>query len=88
MGSSRVGIRAFVDVPDAAEATLMLFEKAEAEGRYLCSSREIKTKALVEKLKSKYHVYNYPKSKNSCMQISRSSSSFFKKKKKKSRSIF
>ncbi|XWS26061.1 hypothetical protein CRYUN_Cryun27aG0120500 [Craigia yunnanensis] len=36
-------------------------EKAEAEGRYLCSSRENKTKALVEKLKSKYPVYNYPK---------------------------
>ncbi|KAK6277539.1 hypothetical protein POUND7_017862 [Theobroma cacao] len=56
------GSRAFVDVRDASEATLMLYEKPEAEGRYLCSSHEIRTKDLVEKLKSMYPVYNYPKS--------------------------
>ncbi|XVE94359.1 hypothetical protein REPUB_Repub02eG0002300 [Reevesia pubescens] len=56
------GTRAFVDVRDVGEAILMLYEKGEAEGRYLCSSHEMRTKDLVEKLKSKYPFYNYPKS--------------------------
>ncbi|KAK9271326.1 hypothetical protein L1049_026916 [Liquidambar formosana] len=50
-----------VDVRDVAEALLLGYEKPEVEGRYLCSSYVIRTSALVEKLKSMYPDYNYPK---------------------------
>ncbi|KAF5739276.1 putative Cinnamoyl-CoA reductase [Tripterygium wilfordii] len=54
--------RALVDVRDTAESLLMLYEKPEAEGRYICSSHEIREQDLVEKLKNMYPYYNYPKS--------------------------
>ncbi|KAJ4702343.1 putative Cinnamoyl-CoA reductase [Melia azedarach] len=46
--SAANGIRAFVDVRDAAEAILLLYENREAEGRYICSSHEIGTQDLFE----------------------------------------
>lgn len=50
-----------VDVRDVAEAILMAYEKPEAEGRYICTAHIIKAKDLVDKLKSIYPHYNYPK---------------------------
>ncbi|XP_043712217.1 cinnamoyl-CoA reductase 1-like isoform X6 [Telopea speciosissima] len=51
-----------VDVRDVAEAELLLVnEKLEAEGRYICTSHMIKTKDLVDKLRSLYPNYNCPK---------------------------
>ncbi|TXG51864.1 hypothetical protein EZV62_021033 [Acer yangbiense] len=58
------GVLAFVDVRDAAAAVLLVYDKAEAEGRYIISSHEIGTQDLVKKLKSFYPNYNYPKSFN------------------------
>lgn len=49
-----------VDVRDCANALILAYEKPEAEGRYLCSSHVLKTKALVELLKSLFPHYNYP----------------------------
>ncbi|XP_062097173.1 cinnamoyl-CoA reductase 1-like [Humulus lupulus] len=54
-------LRSIVDVRDVAEAILMAYEKPEAEGRYICTSHIIKAKDLVDKLKSLYPNYNYPK---------------------------
>ncbi|GAV65827.1 Epimerase domain-containing protein [Cephalotus follicularis] len=51
-----------VDVRDVAEALVLVYEKPEAEGRYICSSFCIRAKDLVDKLKSIYPNYNYPKS--------------------------
>ncbi|KVI05161.1 NAD-dependent epimerase/dehydratase, partial [Cynara cardunculus var. scolymus] len=49
-----------VDVRDCANALLLAYEKPEADGRYICSSHMLKTKALVELLKSLFPHYNYP----------------------------
>ncbi|KAF4379695.1 hypothetical protein F8388_023712 [Cannabis sativa] len=54
-------LRVIVDVRDVADAILMGYEKPEAEGRYICTSHLIKAKDLVDKLKSLYPNYNYPK---------------------------
>ncbi|XP_034702438.1 cinnamoyl-CoA reductase 2-like [Vitis riparia] len=54
--------RPIIDVRDLAEAILLVYEKPEAQGRYICSSYTISTQELVEKLKSMYPNYNYPKS--------------------------
>ncbi|KAF6174175.1 hypothetical protein GIB67_033707 [Kingdonia uniflora] len=54
-------LRPFVDVRDTAEALLLVYEKPEAEGRYICTSHMIRTKDLVDKLSSIYPNYNYPK---------------------------
>ncbi|KAG6704513.1 hypothetical protein I3843_07G131100 [Carya illinoinensis] len=54
-------LRFIVDVRDVAEALILAFEKPEAEGRYICLAHMIKTKSLVDMLKSKYPHYNYPK---------------------------
>ncbi|KAK9164848.1 hypothetical protein Scep_000039 [Stephania cephalantha] len=54
-------VRNIVDVRDVAEALLLTYEKPEAEGRYLCVSYTIKARDLVEKLRSIYPNYNYPK---------------------------
>lgn len=56
------GTRSFVDVRDTAKALLLVYEKDEAEGRYICSSHDITTQNLAEKLKAMYPHYNYPKS--------------------------
>ncbi|KAK1553942.1 hypothetical protein Q3G72_005540 [Acer saccharum] len=55
------GVQAFVDVRDTAAAVLLVYDKAEVEGRYIISSHEIGTQDLV---KSFYPNYNYPKSFN------------------------
>ncbi|XP_021746548.1 cinnamoyl-CoA reductase 2-like [Chenopodium quinoa] len=54
-------LRMIVDVRDLTAALLMVFEKPEAEGRYICSSHQIRVKELVDKLTSIYPHYNYPK---------------------------
>ncbi|XP_059637094.1 cinnamoyl-CoA reductase 1-like isoform X2 [Cornus florida] len=54
-------VRIIVDVRDVAEALLLVYEKPEAEGRYICNAHTIKTQDLVEMLKAIYPNYNYPK---------------------------
>lgn len=54
-------LRNLVDVRDVAEALLLVYEKPEAEGRYICTAHEIRTEDLVEKLRNIYPNYNYPK---------------------------
>lgn len=54
-------LRLIVDVRDVAEALLLAYEKPEAEGRYICTAHAVRTRDLVEKLKSIYPDYNYPK---------------------------
>ncbi|XP_031488296.1 cinnamoyl-CoA reductase 1-like isoform X3 [Nymphaea colorata] len=49
-----------VDVRDLCEALVLLFEKAEASGRYICSAHHLRASVLVEKLKGMYPKYNYP----------------------------
>ncbi|KAG5542625.1 hypothetical protein RHGRI_022224 [Rhododendron griersonianum] len=53
-------VQQLVDVRDFAEALLLLYEKSEAEGRYICSSYTIRPEVLVEKLKAMFPHYNYP----------------------------
>lgn len=55
-------LRNLVDVRDVAEALLLVYEKPEAGGRYICTAHEIRTEDLVEKLRNIYPNYNYPKS--------------------------
>ena len=50
-----------VDVRDVAEALVLLYEKGEAEGRYICTSHTKETRELVDALKKKYPDYSYPK---------------------------
>lgn len=54
-------MRNVVDVRDVAQALLLVYEKAEAEGRYICTSHVVEEQDVVEKLKSLYPNYNYPK---------------------------
>ncbi|KAK4853558.1 hypothetical protein QYF36_010829 [Acer negundo] len=54
--------RDIVDVRDVAEAVLLAYEKPEAEGRYLCTAYTMGIRDLVDKMKSLYPNYNYPKS--------------------------
>lgn len=54
--------RWIVDVRDLVDAILLVCEKLEAEGRYICSSYTIKTRDLVEKLKIIYPNYKDPAS--------------------------
>ncbi|CAN6440914.1 unnamed protein product [Victoria cruziana] len=49
-----------VDVRDVCEALILLFEKVEASGRYICNAHHLRASVLVEKLKSIYPKYNYP----------------------------
>ncbi|KAF7843211.1 cinnamoyl-CoA reductase 2-like [Senna tora] len=53
--------RWIVDVRDLADAILMAYEKPEAEGRYICTAHSIKTQELVEKLRTLYPNYSFPK---------------------------
>lgn len=53
--------QSLVDVRDVALALLLVYEKAEAEGRYICIGHRVKEQVVVEKLKSLYPNYNYPK---------------------------
>ena len=54
-------LRLIVDVRDLAAALLMVYEKPEAEGRYICTSHQIRVRELLDKLQSIYPNYNYPK---------------------------
>ena len=51
----------YVDVRDVADALLLVYEKPEASGRYICASHRFNTHDMVYMLKSKYPNYNYPK---------------------------
>lgn len=53
--------RNVVDVRDVGEALILVYEKAEAEGRYLCTSRLTSNRELVEILRKHYPNYKYPK---------------------------
>ncbi|KAL7154469.1 hypothetical protein ABFS83_03G003900 [Erythranthe nasuta] len=55
-------LRKIVDVRDVAEALKLVYEKPEAEGRYICTAHAIKNRDLVQTLKEIYPNYNYPKS--------------------------
>ncbi|CAO2817475.1 unnamed protein product [Amaranthus hypochondriacus] len=55
-------LRLIVDVRDLAAALLMVYEMPEAEGRYICTSHQIRVRELLDKLQSIYPNYNYPKS--------------------------
>ncbi|WVZ21789.1 hypothetical protein V8G54_000333 [Vigna mungo] len=52
--------RWIVDVRDVVDAILLVYEKPEAERRYICTAHTIKTRDLVEKLRSIYPSYKYP----------------------------
>ncbi|KAK9270387.1 hypothetical protein L1049_025966 [Liquidambar formosana] len=53
--------RTIVDVRDVAEALLLVYKKPEAEGRYICTAHITRTRDMVDKLRSIYPNYNYPK---------------------------
>lgn len=53
-------LRWIVDVRDLVDAIYLAYENLEAEGRYLCTSHTIRTRHLVEKLKSLFPNYKYP----------------------------
>ncbi|KAH7684383.1 Flavonol reductase/cinnamoyl-CoA reductase protein [Dioscorea alata] len=48
-----------VDVRDVADALLLVYEKPEASGRYICASHPIKIRELIDTLRSIYPNYNY-----------------------------
>ncbi|MQL73213.1 hypothetical protein Taro_005548 [Colocasia esculenta] len=50
-----------VDVRDVASALLLLYDKAEATGRYICSSYTVKASDYIDMLESMYPNYKYPK---------------------------
>ncbi|XWS14337.1 hypothetical protein CRYUN_Cryun35bG0001100 [Craigia yunnanensis] len=54
-------LRSIVDVRDVAQALFLVYEKPEAEGRYICMAHLIKARELVDKLRSIFPHYNYPK---------------------------
>ncbi|XP_076892908.1 cinnamoyl-CoA reductase 1-like [Bidens hawaiensis] len=54
-------LRFIVDVRDLAEALILVYEKPEANGRYICTSHQISSKELVEILKKHFPDYKYPK---------------------------
>ncbi|CAI0426159.1 unnamed protein product [Linum tenue] len=46
---------------DVAEALVLVYEKPEAQERYICTSHSVHIKDIVDILKDKYPNYNYPK---------------------------
>lgn len=52
--------RAVVDVRDVAKAIVLLYEKQESEGRYICSSYSLMTREFVAKVQSIFPDYDYP----------------------------
>ncbi|KAK1631959.1 hypothetical protein QYE76_006274 [Lolium multiflorum] len=48
-----------VDVRDVADALLLVYEKAQSSGRYICAPNNIFTKDLVDLLKKMYPKYSY-----------------------------
>ncbi|XP_009606417.1 cinnamoyl-CoA reductase 1-like [Nicotiana tomentosiformis] len=53
--------RFIIDVRDLAEALVLVYERPEAEGRYICTAHKVKSQDLVDMLKRHYPNYNYPK---------------------------
>ncbi|KAL7614306.1 hypothetical protein Lser_V15G04911 [Lactuca serriola] len=53
--------RAVVDVRDLANAIVLLYEKQESEGRYICSSYSLMTREFVAKVQNIFPDYDYPK---------------------------
>ena len=53
--------RHLVDVRDVAEAIMLVFEKPEAKGRYICTSYAMKVQVFANKLKGMYPNYNHTK---------------------------
>ncbi|GLU00115.1 hypothetical protein SLE2022_175080 [Rubroshorea leprosula] len=51
-----------VDMRDVAKALILVYEKPEAVGIYICIAYSIKEHDLVDKLRTLYPNYNYPKS--------------------------
>ncbi|XP_020265424.1 cinnamoyl-CoA reductase 2-like [Asparagus officinalis] len=51
----------YVDVRDVADSLLLVYEKPEASGRYVCAPHPLKMLDLVNMLKEKFPVYEYPK---------------------------
>lgn len=49
----------FVDVRDVAAAMLLVYEKPDAEGRYICKAYSVKTRALKELLKGLHPEFTY-----------------------------
>lgn len=54
-------LQRIVDVRDVADALLLTYEELVSEGRYICTAHMVMTRDLVEKLKSMYPGYHYPK---------------------------
>lgn len=52
-----------VDVRDVADALLLVYEKPESSGRYICAPNYMRAKAVLELLKKTYPGYNYVKCK-------------------------
>ncbi|XP_037442389.1 cinnamoyl-CoA reductase 1-like [Triticum dicoccoides] len=48
-----------VDVRDVADALLLVYEKAESSGRYICAPNSVCTKDLVDLLRKMYPQYSY-----------------------------
>lgn len=53
-------LRKIVDVRDVAEALKLVYEKPQAEGRYICMAHMIKNADLMDMLKTLYPNYEYP----------------------------
>ncbi|CAI0426160.1 unnamed protein product [Linum tenue] len=47
-----------VDVRDVAEALVLVYEKPDAEGRYICSAHSVRVKDMVDIVTEKYPDYN------------------------------
>ncbi|KAK6160877.1 hypothetical protein DH2020_004258 [Rehmannia glutinosa] len=67
-------MRKIVDVRDVAESLKLVYEKPEAQGRYICTAHMVKTQDLVQILKQVYPNYNYPKSFKEGKELSKLSS--------------
>ncbi|KAF8687791.1 hypothetical protein HU200_042727 [Digitaria exilis] len=63
------GLRNIVDVRDVADALLLLYEKPEASGRYICNSYPVKVSDMINILRSLYPTYPYPKKFFSFMEV-------------------
>ncbi|XP_038977702.1 cinnamoyl-CoA reductase 1-like isoform X1 [Phoenix dactylifera] len=50
-----------VDVRDLADALLLVYEKPESSGRYICAAHPISSRELVDLLKGMYPNYGYQK---------------------------
>ena len=54
-------LKHFVDVRDVADALLLVYEKSEASGRYICAPHPMKIRNLIDTLKGMYANCDYPK---------------------------